>query len=211
MRWHLPGEGWRESPSWPPPGASQLELYPTEAGELAAARPAQGSVGWVHDPADLVPSTIVNPFAFLLEYPDEHEVDARPDVLTFTGPPLEQPMTLAGPVTAVLWVSTDGPSLFLHVKLVVVSPDGSAHILLYGQEAVPRPDGSAPVSVPLGHTGHRVPAGSRLRMQVASSDYPLYVPHPGTAESPWFAVETAVNHQRLVIGDSHLMLTVLDE
>jgi hypothetical protein len=43
---------------------------------------------------------------------------------------------------------------------------------------------------------------------------PLYVAHPGTAESPWFATSTAVNHQRLLTGGttpSHLSLTVLDE
>jgi uncharacterized protein len=53
-----------------------------------------------------------------------------------------------------------------------------------------------------------------LRLQVASSDYPLYVAHPGTSESPWFATRTAVNHQRLLTGGattSHLTVTVLDE
>ena len=65
----------------------------------------------------------------------------------------------------------------------------------------------------LGHTGHRVLPGHRLRLQVASSDYPLYVPHPGTSESPWFAVETAVNHQHVLTGGptpSHVSLSVLE-
>ena len=209
VRWHLPGEGWRDSPSWPPPGASQLELYPTEPGGLAAARPADAAVGWVHDPGDLVPSTITNPFAFLLEYPDENEVAARPDVLDVHRPAAAGAADPRRAGDRPVAVATDGPSLFLHVKLVVVSPDGSAHILLYGQEAVEQPDGGQPATVPLGHTGHRVGAGHSLRLQVASSDYPLYVPHPGTSESPWFAVETAVNHQQLAIGPSRLVLTVL--
>jgi uncharacterized protein len=54
--------------------------------------------------------------------------------------------------------------------------------------------------------------GHRLRLQIASSDYPLYVPHPGTTESPWFAVETAVTHNSVLIGEatgSRLSLTVL--
>jgi predicted acyl esterase len=63
----------------------------------------------------------------------------------------------------------------------------------------------------LGHTGHRLMPGHRLRLQVASSDYPLYLPHPGTSENPWTAVETRINHQRLVTGaSSYLSLTVLD-
>ena len=39
------------------------------ARDRAAAR--AGEATWVHDPADLVPSTLVNPFAALFEYPDE--------------------------------------------------------------------------------------------------------------------------------------------
>jgi predicted acyl esterase len=51
--------------------------------------------------------------------------------------------------------------------------------------------------------------GHRLRLQVASSDYPLYLPHPGTAENPWLAVETRINHQRVVTSRSYLSLTVV--
>ena len=90
----------------------------------------------MHDPQDLVPSTIVNPFAFLYEYPDEGEVAARDDVVVFTGEPLTEPLTLAGRVAAHLRVASDGPSMYLHVKLVDVAPDGGSHMLLYGQGVV---------------------------------------------------------------------------
>ena len=169
-------------------------------------------MAWRHDPRDLVPSTIVDPFSFLFEYPDEGEAAARADVAVFTGEPLAEPLTLAGRVVAHLWAGSDGPSMCVHVKLVDVAPDGASHILLYGQELVERPDDSAPVQVYLGHTGHRVLPGHRLRLQVSSSDYPLYVPHPGTSESPWFAVETAVNRQHVLTGGStpsHVSFTVL--
>jgi hypothetical protein len=213
VRWHLGNDGWHESPSWPPPGAREILLHLAADEELAAepaAEPRQAA--WVHDPADLVPSTVVDPFSFLHEYPDEGEVAARDDVLVFTGEPLPAPLTLAGRVSAHLWVGSDGPAVCLHVKLVDVAPDGGSHILLYGQERLERPGDSTPVEIYLGHTAHRIPAGHRLRLQIASSDYPLFVPHPGTTESPWFAVETALNHQRVRFGGetpSHLSLTVL--
>jgi uncharacterized protein len=212
VRWHLGNEGWRESPSWPPLGATPARLHLTAAGGLGADPGEAGEAAWVHDPADLVPSTIVDPFSFLHEYPDEGEVAARSDVVVFTGEVLSAPLTLAGRVVAHLWVGSDGPSMCVHVKLVDVAPDGGSHILLYGQELAEQPGESRPVEVYLGHTGHRVPAGHRLRLQIASSDYPLYVPRPGTGESPWFAVETAPNHQRVLVGGqtpSHLSLTVL--
>ena len=211
VRWHLANEGWRESPSWPPPGAAAHQLHLTADGALAADAGGDGEVSWLHDPADLVPSTIVNPFAFLYEWPEEGEVAARDDVAVFTGEPLSGPLTLAGRVTASLVVASDGPSMYLHAKLVDVAPDGSSHVLLYGQTVVEAPGEGTTAEVYLGHTGIRLAAGHRLRLQVASSDYPLYVPHPGTAESPWFATETAVNRQRILTGGSSLDLTVLPD
>jgi uncharacterized protein len=190
VRWHMANEGWRESPSWPPPGAAERLLALTADGRLQPQPAAEGAIGWVHDPANLVPSTIGDPFALLWEYPDEGEVAARPDVIVFVGQPLAEPLLLAGRVVAHLHVASDGPSIFLHVKLVDVAPDGGSHILLYGQQVVERPAGGTAAEVYLGHTGHRLAAGHRLRLQVASSDYPLYLPHPGTAENPWFATHS---------------------
>ena len=153
VRWHLPHVGWQESPSWPPPGAAELRLYladparatvDAEGGSLVAA-PGEGEhVAWLHDPEDLVPSTLVDPFSALLEYPDERAVESRPDVLTFTTVGWDEPVTLAGRVVAHLDVSSDAPSLFLHVKLVDVHPDGRAHTLLFGQRVVDQPEPGAP-------------------------------------------------------------------
>jgi predicted acyl esterase len=214
VRWHLPNVGWHESPVWPPAGAREQRLHLTRAGGLSEAAPGEGAVEWLHDPEHLVPSTIENPFAFLYEYPDEDAVASRPDVAVFESADLADHLTLAGRVVAHLTVAGDGPSMNLHVKLIDVDPAGGSHIVLYGQRAVDNPGDGTAAEVYLGHTGYRLPAGHRLRLQVASSDYPLYVAHPGTSESPWFATRTAVNHQRLLTGGatpSHLSVTVLDD
>jgi predicted acyl esterase len=222
VRWHLGNDGWRESERWPPAGADQLELYLTDA-EAATRDAAGGSlcsapereqavVSWTHDAQNLVPSTVEDPFAFLLEWPDEREIESRPDVLTFTGEPLVQALDLAGPVTATLTLRTDGPSMHVFVKLIDVFPDGRAVMLLRGQSTVERGDPNCRAEVYLGHTGYRVPAGHRLRLHIASSDFPLYVAHPGTAENPWFATNTMVNRQGLLTGGrspSFLSLTTL--
>ena len=67
VRWHQGNDGWRTAESWPPPGARELRLHLSaadraiagaEGGRLSAAPDAEPSVArWVHDPADLVPST----------------------------------------------------------------------------------------------------------------------------------------------------------
>jgi len=222
VRWRLGADEWRESSAWPPPDSREVQLFLADGaaatrdelgGSLSADAPAASASEWVHDPRDLVPSTVVDPFAFLHEYPDERTVEGRPDVLTFTGDPLAEPLDLAGPVNARLQVSTSAPSMHLHVKLVDVFPDGRALMLLRGQATVAAA-GTEPVEadVHLSHTGYRLEAGHRLRVHVASSDFPLYLPHPGTSESAWTATETAPNRQTLHCGGSapsYVTLTVL--
>jgi uncharacterized protein len=220
VRWHLPHVGWQESPSWPPPGASELRLHlggaaravdGAEGGSLLAEPGEAEQVTWIHDPSHPVPSTIVNPFALLYEYPDESAVEARPDVMTFTAAAADSPLTLAGRVVAHLAVSSDAASLFLHVKLVDVHPDGRAHALLFGQ-VVHDVGSGAPAEVYLGHTGYRVAPGHRLRLHVATSDFPVFLPHPGSDENPWDATTTRTNRQTLATGGadpSYVSLTVI--
>ena len=115
-------------------------------------------------------------------------------------------------MVAHLQVGSDAPSMFLHVKLVDVHEDGRAHTLLFGQRVVDNPGPGAHAEVYLGHTGDRVPPGHRLRLHVASSDFPVFLPHPGTAENPWDATLTRTNRQTLATGGerpSHVSLTTL--
>jgi predicted acyl esterase len=69
------------------------------------------------------------------------------------------------------------------------------------------------VDVRLAHLGYRVPAGHRLRLQLASSDFPLYLPHPGDDQDPWRAVKGRSSEQTLEVGagrESYLSLTIED-
>ena len=221
--WFLGHDDWRTSSTWPPPGTRELRLYLGGAGRAAAdpdggvltpaADAARETARWVHDPEDLVPSTPENPFAFLLYWPDEAEVQGRDDVLTFTSEPATEPLDLAGPVTARLAVGSSAASMHVHVKLCDVYPDGSARMLLRGERLVREPDPSVPVEIPLSHTGHRLLPGHRLRLAIASSDFPLYLPHPGSDKNPWYATKGERNQQTLGTGGSapsHLSVTVLD-
>jgi uncharacterized protein len=213
VRWRLGTVEWRTSSSWPPPGSRELPLLLADAavatrdeqgGTIQSSVPESSVATWTHDPADLVPSTVVDPFTFLHESPDERIVEGRADVLTFTGRPLNDAIELAGPVRAELWVGSSGPSMDVHVKLVDVDPQGRALMLVRGQRKVATP-GAEPVAVTveMAHLGYRLEPGHRLRLQVASSDFPLYVPHPGTDAEPWFATETVTNRQRLFCGGAH--------
>ncbi len=221
VRWHQGNDGWRTAPSWPPPGAREVLFYLAAAdraladedgGRLVDAPAATTTTArWVHDPSDLVRSTVVDPFAFLRECPDERAVAGRSDVLTFTSDVLDRPLDLVGPVSVRIAVGSAAPSTAVFAKLVDVHPDGRAMMLTRGQMMIRGPDPARSVRIGLSHTGYRMLPGHRIRLQLASSDFPLYLPYPGTDEDPWRAVEASPSEQTLSAGggsEATLSLTI---
>jgi uncharacterized protein len=165
VRWHLGHEGWHDSPSWPPPGTLERRLFLSASRRLIRhADTAHAECEWRHDPTQPVPSGVVNPFAFLFEYPNESGLVDRDDVVTFMSDPPERTLDLAGPITASVPVQTSGPSMHLFVKLFDVGPHDAAHMLARGQvvvAAASEADGFCKVQVELGHVGYRVRPGHR--------------------------------------------------
>ncbi|UOQ89102.1 CocE/NonD family hydrolase [Agromyces endophyticus] len=218
VTWNLAGtDGMRESAAWPPAGARRVIRYATSEGGLAVEPAADETVlAWVHDPDDLVPSSVPDAFSFLLYLPDEAALSERADVLHFDSPPLAADVDLAGPVSARMRIASDGPVMDCFVRVLDVAPDGSALRIARGQVQLldaNNADGPAVVDIDLGHVGYRLRAGHRLRVHVSSSDYPEFLPQTGTGADPWTWGETRANAQSLVVGGAdgfELTLTVLD-
>ncbi|GAB3616428.1 CocE/NonD family hydrolase [Okibacterium endophyticum] len=201
--------GWHDAETWPPPGTETLTLYlaPPAAGEpehhghlVPEPRAGVRTISWTHDPADLVPSSGANPFAFVLELPDEGYLLERPDVLTFRSEPMNVPIEITGRVILRVRVATSGPSMHLFAKLVDEAPDGTSHMVLRGQVELESPDQETDVELSLGHTAYRIRQGHRLRLHLTSSDFPRYLPHPGSDENPWLATTAVTNEQSVVTG-----------
>ena len=215
VTWDLAGgDGMRESAAWPPPGTTERTLYATPEGGLSLECPvSETPAQWVHDPADLVPSSAANAFAFLCERPDEAPIGERGDVLTFSTAPLASSLDLVGPVRAHARIRSDGPVMDLFVRLVDVAPDGTALRIARGQVQLEDATTPGAVAVDLGQLGYRVAAGHCLRLHVSSSDHPEFIPQPGTGEDPWSAVETRPNTQTLCLGGDEpfrLTLSILE-
>jgi putative CocE/NonD family hydrolase len=225
VRWQLAGgePGFHASETWPPPGTSTLALYPR--GAAAAASPVPGgsltgdvrgpgpaeAASWRHDPAKPVPSPMPDPFSFLAYYPDEQDAASRPDVLAFTGPPAGEPLDLVGPASLTARVRSDGPEMDLFARLLDVAPDGSARLIARGQLTVLAAGYDEDTEVSLGQVSYRLLAGHALRLTLASSDAPEFVPYWGTGENRWAQASIVVNTQQVELGGSHgarLCLTV---
>ncbi|MBX3196474.1 MAG: CocE/NonD family hydrolase [Microbacteriaceae bacterium] len=216
VAWALAGtEGMRRAPSWPPPGTRELRLHATAQAELTASAVAEsGEATWTHDPADLVPSSVPNAFAFLLFQPDEAPLGERDDVLVFTSAPFEQDTDLVGSASARARISSDGPVMDLFVRVLDLAPDGTALRIARGQ--VQLADASRPtdVDVDLGQVSYRLGAGHRIRVHLSSSDFPEFLPEPGTGEHPWSATGMRANRQTVALGGESgltIALSVLAE
>ncbi|MGB0099865.1 MAG: CocE/NonD family hydrolase, partial [Nocardioides sp.] len=203
VRWNLAHtEGFRAAPSWPPPGTERLELSLSADRRLDAEPGSEAHLTWVHDPDDLVPSPVENAFAFLADYPDERSSAERTDVLVFDGGPIGTATVLAGGVGLEATVASDGPRMDVFVRLLDVDPAGAARLVARGQVHVVDCSEPRRIAVDLGQVGYLLAAGHRLRVQVSSSDYPEFVPQPGTGEHPWLAEQVVPNEQTLVVGGS---------
>lgn len=203
VTWNLAGtDEMRTEESWPPPGAETVRLLAHADGTLTRTPPGEETVvSWVHDPRDLVPSSVPDAFSYLLYLPDEAPIGEREDVLTFTTAPLAADVELAGAVTASVRARSTGPVMDVFVRLVDVAPDGTALRIARGQ--VQLRDATTPESltISLDQIGYRVAAGHRLRVHVSSSDYPEFIPQPGTGGDPWCDGETTEsNTQQIVLG-----------
>ncbi|HKL29645.1 MAG TPA: CocE/NonD family hydrolase [Natrialbaceae archaeon] len=209
------GEGggeWTAHHDWPPTDATTERWYLHSDGD-AAANPEDGVLDrrrpakfepadeYTHDPTDPVP-TRGGPLCCGESSPDPGPVDQRPvearsDVCTYTTAPLSEPLELAGPVTLRLTAITTAPDTDFTGKLVHVTDDGPAYNLCEGIRRVryrhgrDRPVPIEPgepfrVEIDLWASHHRIPAGDRLRLEVASSNHPRFDPHPGTTDPvPW--------------------------
>ncbi|MFI2195041.1 CocE/NonD family hydrolase [Streptomyces coeruleorubidus] len=187
VRVHIGGENtWRDLDDWPPATAAG-SWYPVPGGHLTQQATADSApvTAFRYDPADPTPS-LGGPLLSRTAGPqDNGTLEARDDVLTFTSPPLTEPLDILGPVSARLSISTDTGHADVFTRLCDVDPQGRSVNICDGFGRLRTAD-QAPshVTVPMSTTAHRFPVGHRIRWQISGGAHPRYARSPGTGESP---------------------------
>ncbi len=199
---------WHHLDVWPPKGTHAEALYLGPKGTLAwdAAVASGGFDEFISDPAKPVPFTEDVEVGMTRPYmtDDQRGNARRPDVLTFVSPPLDKAVTLAGPLTADLWVSTSQGDADWIVKLIDIYPEQAPdhegmdrgkhmsefHMLVRSEAfrgryresyAKPKPfvrDQPTKVRVPLQDVLHTFQPGHRIAIQIQSSWFPLIDRNP---------------------------------
>ncbi len=124
---------------------------------------------------------------------------SRQDVLVFQTEPLAEPVEVTGPLTAVLWVSSDSPDTDITVKLLDVYPPNSDYpdgydmnvsdsiLRLRYRNSRERAEFMQPgevylVEIPMYGTSNVFNTGHRIRLDISSSNFPRFDVNPNTGE-----------------------------
>jgi len=217
---------WQTFDIWPPADATPTPFYLAPGYALTTAKPAAGSFGYDHDPANPVPTIGGNVSSglqivragpadqrgdlTLLQCNDTHPLAERPDVLSFATPVLTRDTELTGPIAVTLYVSSSAIDTDFTAKLVdhyppsADYPDGYAMNIadgivrarlrhftqkgpgyrrLYAQKEEKLVPGEiVEVVIDLWSTSALFKAGHRIRLDIASSNFPRFDVNPNTGE-----------------------------
>ncbi|MFJ9890236.1 CocE/NonD family hydrolase [Streptomyces sp. NPDC091287] len=134
----------------------------------------------------------------------------RADRCLLLSPPLPRPLDLAGAAVARINVTADTPSADWAVRLTALDPSGHADPLAFGIVRRTGPPGeAADITVPLGTLGRRLPAGTRLRAEIAGHHFPAHARNPHTGEDPVTATRLAPSRRTVNPRGSALHLPVV--
>jgi uncharacterized protein len=118
---------WHSLDAWPPKEANAKTLYFRAGGKLSFDPPTEtaGVDEYLSDPNHPVPfvgyTTDTVPQRYMVD--DQRFASSRPDVLVYQTEPLEEDVTIAGPVSPKLRVSSSATDSDFDVKLIDVYPD----------------------------------------------------------------------------------------
>jgi uncharacterized protein len=169
-------------------------------GQLLRAPSSNGSMRYVFDPANPMPSYLTlsgNRRTLVSEPVDISSQLGRTDVLSFTSAPLPQPVTVLGTVSIELFAASSAKDTDFVVRLEDVAPDGKAFKLGaanggvlrtryrrgFDRQALLTPNRPERMIINVGEIGHQFAPGHRLRISITSSSYPMLSVNPNSGQA----------------------------
>lgn len=196
---------WVDCATWPPENSRQTAYYFQPDGRLSTDKPEDArAFEYDYDPLDpyrsLGGSFLGNGVGPAIQNPNT----SRTDQVVFESAALTEPLTLLGPVSAVVFAASNAPCTDFYVSLQEVQSDGT--IINIQEGGAPfYGDDSAPVrakklEISLWATGIEIAAGKKLRVVVTSSLFPRYNRNLNSGEPIFSAQTPRVAHQTLFTG-----------
>ena len=225
VRLYVMNSGWRDEQEFPLARTQYTPLYLESTGR-ANSMDGDGRLSFTKperdQPADVFLSHPASPTPTIgaAGIVDQRPVERRQDVLVYTTAPLIEPIEVTGPVAMVLHASTSAPDTDFTAKLVDVGPDGYAANLCDGilrasyRESKTDPSPVTPAAVyeltiDMLFTSNLFQPGHRIRVEVASANFPRYSRNPNTGEQAECATELRPALQTVFHDPQHASHIVL--
>ena len=190
---YLIGEDrWLNLPAWPEP--TRIKAFYLNAAEktLSEQPPEESSeISYLYDPADPMPTW--GGEACLTSWGKigsklQSGPDFRPDVVSFISEPLAEPLRLIGKIRARLSVQSDAEDTAFGIKVMEVLESGEAYNVRTGMTTLAyrghsderqtyTPGATVAAEVETWDVAWSFAAGSRIRVDIISSDFPEYNIH----------------------------------
>jgi uncharacterized protein len=220
----LMGAGtWLTGESWPLPETETQTLFLASEksanslwgdGALVPAARVAGTDEFVADPHNPVQSLGGDLAVHDPVCADQRAIECRADMLVYSTPVLAEPVAIAGDVSADLYISTDVADADVFVKLLDVYPDGTAYNLAdsclrlryrngYEQPADLVPGEIYRIRIGGITTANYFPAGHRIRIEIAGSNFPLADRNWHAGDRNDLATDGPVAHLFLHHGEGH--------
>jgi uncharacterized protein len=228
---------WRTENEWPLTRTQYTKYYLHSGGKANSLR-GDGSLSpespraeptdvYVADPRNPVPTRGGGLCCWPAAVPggafDQRSIEERPDVLVYTTPVLDRDVEVTGPITLTLFAATSAVDTDFTAKLVDVHPDGYARNLTDGiirgryresrrKATLLKPGEVYEYTIDLWATSNVFKAGHRIRLDIASSNFPRFDRNPQTGEASSEASRLEPALQRVFHDDlrpSHVMLPII--
>jgi putative CocE/NonD family hydrolase len=182
--------------------------------------PADPPVDFVHDPFDPVP-TIGGHGGVGWMWPagplDQRPAEAKS--LTYTTEPLAEDLEVVGDPVLDFHLSSSAVDTDVVVTVSDVHPDGYSQIIIQsalrarfrepGNVQLLEPGTVYPFTLNISAMAHRFLAGHRVRIAIAGSSFPGFLPNAGTAEEPYLATNGVVSTNTIHHDAEHRSRLVL--
>jgi putative CocE/NonD family hydrolase len=224
---------WRTENEWPLARTQYVKYYLHSSGRanslfgngtLTTTVPGDEKADtYRYDPADPVPF-ITEPNFHQIGGPDDYRpVERRDDVLVYTGPVVEEPLEICGPLRVKLYASSSARDTDWTAKILDVHPGGYAQRLNDGivrarfrrsieKEDLLTPGQTEEYDIDCWSTCVRLDRGHRLRVEISSSAFPKFDRNLNTGgpigkEAKGMTADQVVYHDR--IRPSYVLIPIV--
>lgn len=223
IQYYLMGKNeWKTAETWPPKEASMTSFYLDSEGnanslfgdgKLSLSPPSEPSQdNYAYDPHNPVYSYGGNVCctgnAIENGARDQREMETRNDILVYTSDPLTEGIEVSGFIEMSLYVSSDVKDTDFTVKIIDVYPDGTAYNLDetiqraryregYDKEVFMEEGEVYQIDLTPLSTSNYFEKGHRIRIEVASSNFPRYMRNLNTGGNNYDETEGIVAHNTI--------------